>query len=185
MADLWGDFAHDPRDPAHASLRVSDRDRDLVLSALGDAFADGRLDREEFDQRSDGVTAARTLGDLPALVADLSPSASLVSRGSHTAPLDLRQQAEEKYGRTRREAVWGLLSASVICWVIWAATGASYPWPLWVMLGTGLNVGRVLFQHREIVADEVVRLQREADEIRPDALEKPAADSQPDTQPDT
>jgi hypothetical protein len=37
MADLWSGFEHDPRDPAYAPVRASDRDRDVVVHALGDA----------------------------------------------------------------------------------------------------------------------------------------------------
>ena len=40
---------------------------------LAEAFADGRLDRQEFDERSDAVGAIRTLGELPGVIADLVP----------------------------------------------------------------------------------------------------------------
>src|SRR6187397_2068017 len=46
--DLWASFQHDPRDPAVAPLRASDADRNLVHGVLTEAFADGRLDREEY-----------------------------------------------------------------------------------------------------------------------------------------
>lgn len=66
--DLWGAFALDPRDPSNGGLRASDQDREVVRGLLATAYADGRLDREEFDERSDRVAAARLLGDLPAIV---------------------------------------------------------------------------------------------------------------------
>ena len=50
--DPWASFQHDPRDPAVAPLRASDADRDVVHGVLTDAFADGRLDRDEYDERS-------------------------------------------------------------------------------------------------------------------------------------
>ena len=59
--DLWASLAHDPRDPAFAGLRASDQDREVVRAVLTSAYADGRLDRDEFDERSETVTAARTL----------------------------------------------------------------------------------------------------------------------------
>ena len=69
----WGQFTADPRRPESAPLRASDRDRDVVLGVLGEAYADGRLTKEEYDERSDRAAAARTLGDLPALIRDLVP----------------------------------------------------------------------------------------------------------------
>ena len=48
---VWGSFQHDRRDPAVAPLRASDADRDVVHGVLTEAFADGRLDREEHDER--------------------------------------------------------------------------------------------------------------------------------------
>jgi len=36
---FWDGFDHDPRTPDNAHLRASDRDRDVVLSLLGNAYA--------------------------------------------------------------------------------------------------------------------------------------------------
>lgn len=57
-------------------LRAGDTDRDAALERLGDAFADGRLDFEEFHRRHDLALVARTLGDLDRLVRDLPRSSS-------------------------------------------------------------------------------------------------------------
>lgn len=48
--DVWGSFAHDPREPAVAPLRASDADREVIHGVLAEAFADGRLDRSEYDE---------------------------------------------------------------------------------------------------------------------------------------
>jgi hypothetical protein len=64
-ADVWASFSHDPRVSANAVLRATDRDRDVVHQVLAEAYADGRLDRDEFDTRSAQTAAARTLGELP------------------------------------------------------------------------------------------------------------------------
>ncbi len=56
--------------PAPA-LRASDRDRDEMLVRLHTAFAEGRLDEPELDERIDLVLAARTHGELGAVAADL------------------------------------------------------------------------------------------------------------------
>lgn len=66
---IWSRFRLDPR--THTRLRAADEDRDIIREHLGDAFADGRLDREEFDERLSAVGSARLLGDLLDPVADL------------------------------------------------------------------------------------------------------------------
>jgi hypothetical protein len=52
-------------------LRASDDDRDTVLRALERHTAVGRLNLDEFDQRSTAALAAVTRDDLAALTADL------------------------------------------------------------------------------------------------------------------
>nr|WP_253943664.1 DUF1707 domain-containing protein [Nocardioides sp. zg-1308] len=147
-------------------MRASDRDRAVIETVLADAFAEGRLTRAEYDERSDAAIASRTLGDLMPLVADLP-----VTRAPRSS---LPEAAERAYVQARRQAVWGFLSASLICWAIWVATSfggdgftAQFPWPLFVMLGTGLNAGRVVWQKDEIVEEETRRLEkRERKELR-------------------
>ncbi|WP_199432868.1 DUF1707 SHOCT-like domain-containing protein [Qaidamihabitans albus] len=52
-------------------LRVSDVDREQVVGILRQHTAEGRLSLAEFSERSADAYAARTAGDLAALVADL------------------------------------------------------------------------------------------------------------------
>lgn len=63
--------------PGGAGTRASDRERDAVVQRVQDAFAEGRLDDAEFDERSRAALTARTHADLDALLADLpaAPSA--------------------------------------------------------------------------------------------------------------
>jgi len=58
-----------------AGTRASDRERDAVVQRVQDAFAEGRLDDVEFDQRTRAALTARTQADLDVLLADL-PAAS-------------------------------------------------------------------------------------------------------------
>lgn len=51
--------------------RASDRERDAVVQRVQDAFAEGRIDDAEFDQRTRAALTARTQADLDALLADL------------------------------------------------------------------------------------------------------------------
>jgi len=53
------------------AIRASDQERDAATQRLQQAFAEGRLDDTEFDQRMRGALTARTRADLDALLADL------------------------------------------------------------------------------------------------------------------
>ena len=59
---------------AHPDLRVSDADRDAVVTELGEHFGQGRLDQAEFDERVAKALSARTSRDLGGLLADLPPA---------------------------------------------------------------------------------------------------------------
>ena len=142
MTHIWGEFERDPRHGANADLRASDRDRDVVREVVATAYAEGRLTHEEFEERTDQVNAARTLGDLPGLVSDLVPVGSDASPVVRVAPQQLRKQAEEQYVRSRHQALLAMLFPTIICWTIWIAVGLGadgtwFPWPLFVTLGTG------------------------------------------------
>jgi Domain of unknown function (DUF1707) len=64
----------DPVDSTPA-VRASDRERDAVVQRVQEAFADGRLDDSEFDERMRAALTARTHANLDVLLADL-PAAS-------------------------------------------------------------------------------------------------------------
>ncbi len=57
-------------------IRVSDADRDQVAQALQAAFAEGRLDDDEFDERMRAALTARVSTDLEKLTADLPATAA-------------------------------------------------------------------------------------------------------------
>ena len=154
----WEEFDRDPRSPELAPLRASDKDRELALRILSEAYADGRLARDEFDERADAVSAARTLGDLPSQLADLVPDVAVRPGSSLESH---RQKAIAKYERERRDALWTFLSVSAVCWVIWWVVGAdAFLWPLFPMIFTGLNAGRVVFQREDIISGDIRRREK-------------------------
>jgi Domain of unknown function (DUF1707) len=53
------------------SLRASDEDREHLVAVLREQMVAGRLTSEEFDERVGAAYAAKTWGDLRALVKDL------------------------------------------------------------------------------------------------------------------
>jgi hypothetical protein len=74
-------------------MRIGDKERDEVTRSLHDAFVQGRITRDELDQRLDATLSARTVGDLRQITADL-PGA-YVPYGSGTT---LRDPAPGPHG---------------------------------------------------------------------------------------
>jgi hypothetical protein len=64
---------HDDGRGPRADLRLSDADREDALARLSEHYAAGRIDKDEFDERSDAVWTARTGADLAPVFADLGP----------------------------------------------------------------------------------------------------------------
>lgn len=52
-------------------LRISDQNRESALTALGEHMTAGRIDIEEYGERSARITAAKTRGELVEIFADL------------------------------------------------------------------------------------------------------------------
>ena len=52
-------------------IRAADADRDRVVEVLNAAYGEGRLSKDEYDDRVGAALAARTYGDLDQLTADL------------------------------------------------------------------------------------------------------------------
>ncbi len=86
-------------------MRASDRDRDSANGLLQTAYAEGRLTKDEYDERSGKVLASQTFDQLQALTADL-PGFSLSAQPQHY-PM--------QYGVPRRTN--GLAVASLACGV--------------------------------------------------------------------
>jgi hypothetical protein len=69
-------------------LRASNTERDAAAGQLQDAFADGRLDDTEFDERMRAALTAKTHAELDAVVADLPAApAAPGARGAQPAPV--------------------------------------------------------------------------------------------------
>ena len=64
-----------------ARIRAADVDRDHVAGLLSTAYTEGRLSKDEYDDRLASAYAARTYGELDQVVADLpvpAPSAQVI-----------------------------------------------------------------------------------------------------------
>lgn len=162
----WERFSHDPRAKANAPLRATDLDRNVALDALSAAYADGRLDREEHDQRCSVVQASKTLGELLAQLRDLTPDAGQAGLVLAT-PAMMERRAEDAYLRIRQRALSSFLIPSAICWVIWVLTPSDtdgfdwgFPWPVFVMLATGVRLLSVIINRSDVIAEQRRRIEK-------------------------
>lgn len=138
MAGLvrWEGFSADPRRAEVAGIRAGDRDRETAGEALREAYADGRLDRTEFDRRSSSALAATLLGEFVPLLQDLEAPVP--------AALSVRDEALRRYRRETRDARNGFLTISALTTGIWGATSIAawevlYPWPLFPIAAVGVG----------------------------------------------
>jgi len=91
-------------------LRASHADREQVIGTLKAAFVQGRLDKDEFDQRVGQTFASRTYAELAAVTAD-------IPAGLTTAqpPAPARAQGEPRIPRPGRV----LAVATAVCAAMW------------------------------------------------------------------
>lgn len=73
--------------PAHPSPRIGTADREAAMAALDAHLEAGRLDPEEYGERSARVTEARTADELEPLFADLPEPRPHVGAGAAPAPV--------------------------------------------------------------------------------------------------
>ena len=122
-----------------AATRIGDEERERALAELRRHYADGRLDPEELEQRSEAVVAARTRGELVPPLADL-PGAVL-----RVASAPLRRRVGEAARRADRAAIrghawtFGGLNGGALA--VWAIGGAGAFWPALVLVPTTLLLG--------------------------------------------
>lgn len=106
---------------ASEALRASDTDRELTAAALRLHYGHGRVSLEELSERLGVALAARTQGELDAVLRDL-PTRQRTSRGS--------------LGHHSRS----YLAVNVLLVGIWLISGAGYFWPIWILIGWGAGL---------------------------------------------
>ena len=90
-----------PQDPAAAGrdrLRAGRADREQVIEALKDAFAQGRLTRDELGARAGQVLTARTYAELAALTAGIPAGSAAAGPARPPAPVRRRPLARAAAG---------------------------------------------------------------------------------------
>lgn len=141
--EVWAAFSADPREAQYQHLRASDADRGLAASLLADAHADGRLDQDEYEQRLNQATSAKSLGELVPVLDDLTPQRASADQGEEACMPGMLT------AKNARASIAGLprwwLGLAVMFNLIWllSVIGSGhliYYWPAWPMLATAIPV---------------------------------------------
>jgi hypothetical protein len=108
-------------------IRASDRERESVVDVLRDAFTDGRLTFDEFEERTAAAYAAKTWAQLRELTSDL-PAQPLLGVGldhrPQIAPLPAVPPAVRP-PRTRRERPFDRVLPVLFVWILISAAAGS------------------------------------------------------------
>jgi hypothetical protein len=108
-------------------IRASDKERESVVDVLRDAYTDGRLTLDEFEERMSAAYAAKTWTDLRQLTGDLPVEPLLGADLNHrpqagqpqtTSPAALPQPR-------RHDRPFGRLLPVVFVWILIAAAAGS------------------------------------------------------------
>ena len=107
-------------------IRASDQERQSVVDVLRDAFTDGRLTLDEFEERMAAAYAAKTWTDLRQLTGDL-PVEPLLGADLSLRPQAAPPQAVTPAGPPSRRPgrPMGRLLPVVFIWILIAAAAGS------------------------------------------------------------
>lgn len=142
-----------PIDPE--AMRAANADRERVVAQLNEAFAEGRLEVGELDERVSRAYAAKTMGELKPLTADL-PGAGTVARRPSAAPQPVSSSGGEVARKDERKesrvAVAGMTGVFVLNVAIWgvvslAAGNLIYFWPVWILIPVAIAMIRMVAVH--------------------------------------
>jgi hypothetical protein len=138
-------------------LRASDDDRKQITDALQAHYVAGRLSSLELEERVEQALAAKTVGDLDVLMADLpslqTPPAADADRNERRHGRRARREQRERRrggggaraGLAAHATSYVLVMAMLV--VIWLLTAGehAYFWPVWPMFGWGIGLASHAF----------------------------------------
>jgi hypothetical protein len=108
-------------------IRASDQEREGVVDVLRDAFTDGRLTFDEFEERTASAYAAKTWTQLRELTSDL-PAQPVLGAGLNQRPQAGQPQAIPPAGRprgVRRDRPFDRVLPVLFVWIVIAAAAGS------------------------------------------------------------
>ena len=110
-------------------IRASDQERESVVDVLRDAYTEGRLTLEEFEERTSAAYASKTWPDLRELTGDLPVEpvlgADLPQRQSHLAPAAQMVPSVPRPRDGGRDRPLGRLLPIIFVWIMIAAAAGS------------------------------------------------------------
>jgi hypothetical protein len=118
-------------------MRAADRDREEIAEILREAYAEGRLDHTELDERTGAAFRAQTWGELRRLTADIprpAPAASL--------PANELRRPGPPLARRALSLSTLMLTAAFACVVIGAAARSIAVVALAVLAGSAVAIRR-------------------------------------------
>ena len=93
-------------------MRASDAERDAIIERLRAATGDGRLTLEEFSQRMEQASSARTRAELETLVADLPADARVTPGAVATQPAGPAAWHVSPIGGLRVRGPWRIVPSA-------------------------------------------------------------------------
>jgi len=110
-------------------IRASDKERDSVVDVLRDAYTDGRITLEEFEERTSAAYASKTWTDLRVLTSDLPVEpvlgADLPQRPPSPQPVAPVVPALPRPRQGGRNRPLGRLLPVIFAWIMIAAAAGS------------------------------------------------------------
>jgi len=110
-------------------IRASDKERESVVDVLRDAYTEGRLTLDEFEERTSAAYASRTWTDLRELTADLPVEpvlgADLLQRQSGPVPATQMVPSVPRPRQGGRDRPLGRLLPVIFVWIMIAAAAGS------------------------------------------------------------
>jgi hypothetical protein len=106
-------------------IRASDQERESVVDVLRDAFTDGRLTFDEFEERTASAYAAKTWTQLRELTSDLPAQPVLGVGLSHRPQAGQPQAISPAVRRRRRDRPFDRVLPVLFVWIVIAAAAGS------------------------------------------------------------
>jgi hypothetical protein len=108
-------------------IRASDQERESVVDVLRDAFTDGRLTLDEFEERTSAAYAAKTWSELQELTSDLpvQPVLGVVPSDRRQAQLSQPVPTAVRPRQGRRTRPFDRLLPVLFVWILISAAAGS------------------------------------------------------------
>ena len=131
-------------------LRIGDAERESAIVALGEHYAAGRLNKDEFDERTAAALTAPTQSALAPLFVDL-PAPHAAGPAVSTNHATVRPHPSWSPGRTRQRRGWHPIPVlPVIVLLVALRVADLIPWFVFAIVVWFWCIGRFHRPHRHV-----------------------------------